>query len=60
MRREFVYDPAGRELGQYNYTRGYWEDQYVPLGGRQLTKYYGCCDTERVATRVAQSFPSLR
>jgi RHS repeat-associated protein len=40
--RNFVYSPSGQELGQYT-SGGYtaWDDQYVPLGGRQIAKYYG-------------------
>jgi hypothetical protein len=48
MQCEFAFDPAGRELGQYNNTRGYWEEHYVPLGGRQIAKYYGGSLTEFV------------
>src|SRR3990172_1114060 len=43
--RDFPYSPFGQELGQYTTNFQVWEDQYVLLGGRQIAKYYGCCDT---------------
>jgi len=45
VRRELLFDPCGQELGQYTTDFSVWDDQYVPLGGRQIAKYYGCCDT---------------
>ena len=46
--RNFAYSPSGQELGQYTSGAYVWDDQYVPLGGRQIAKYYGGSLTEFV------------
>ena len=38
---EFVYGAGGEELGEYNVTAGYWDQQYFLGAGRILGQYWG-------------------